>query len=289
MKHLNRRTYGRGMRRVTEDLAFQRHLFVNVVFLGEPGVGDRGWVLIDAGLSFSAGRIMRGAAGRFGRGARPAAILLTHGHFDHVGAVRELAERWDAPVFAHTLELPHLTGRLQYLPPEPRVGRGAMALLSPLYPRGPIDLGARVHALPADGTIPFMPGWRAVHTPGHTAGHIALFREADGVLISGDAFVSTKAESMLAAVTQRRAINGPPAYFTPDWVSARRSVETLARLEPAIATTGHGRALGGAELVDGLYELARDFGRRAVPRHGRYAPRGRAMVPRELAHADGMR
>lgn len=289
MQQLNGRTRGRGMRSVTEDLAFQRHLFVNVLFLGEPQVGDRGWILIDSGLPFSAGRIMRGAAGRFGMGARPAAIVLTHGHFDHVGAVRELAERWDAPVFAHALELPHLTGRLRYLPPEPRVGRGAMALLSPLYPRGPIDLGARVRPLPADGTIPFMPGWRAIHTPGHTAGHIALFREADRVLVSGDAVVSTKAESMLSAITQRRAIHGPPAYFTPDWVSARRSVETLARLEPSIAATGHGRALAGAELVEGLYELARNFGRRAVPTRGRYALHGPTRSPGELAHAGGRR
>ena len=42
-----------------------------------------------------------------------------------------------------------------------------------------------------------MPGWRWVHTPGHTAGHVSLFRDADRTLIAGDAFVTTKQESAL--------------------------------------------------------------------------------------------
>jgi glyoxylase-like metal-dependent hydrolase (beta-lactamase superfamily II) len=243
-----------------------------VIFSGPPGGGDRSWVLIDTGLFFSARRIVRGAARRFGPGARPAAIVLTHGHFDHAGAVRRLAERWDAPVYAHQLELPHITGAARYLPPNPRAGGGLMALLSPFYPRGPVDVGHRARVLPADGSIPGMPGWRWVHTPGHTAGHVALFREADRVLVAGDAFVTTKQESLLAVMTQRRELHGPPAYFTPDWRSARQSVETLAELEPARVISGHGRALYGAGMREELHRLARDFGRRGVPRHGRYAP-----------------
>ena len=66
----------------------------------------------------------------FGHGNRPAAILLTHGHFDHVGALKTLAEEWDVPVYAHTLELPYLTGRSSYPPPDPSVGGGAMAAMS---------------------------------------------------------------------------------------------------------------------------------------------------------------
>jgi len=275
---VNAPTRGSGMRLVAGDLAYQRHLLVNVIFCGPPGGGDRSWVLIDAGLFFSARRIVRGAERRFGPGARPAAIVLTHGHFDHVGALRRLAERWDAPVYAHQLELPHITGEARYLPPNPRAGGGLMALLSPSYPRGPVDVGHRARMLPADGSIPGMPGWRWVHTPGHTAGHVALFREADRVLVAGDAFVTTKQESFLAVMTQRRELHGPPAYFTPDWRSARQSVETLAELEPARVISGHGRALHGAGMREELHRLARDFGRRAVPRRGRYAPGARVQL-----------
>jgi glyoxylase-like metal-dependent hydrolase (beta-lactamase superfamily II) len=115
-----------------------------------------------------------------------------------------------------------------------------------------------------------MPGWRAIHTPGHSPGHISLYREADGLLIAGDAFVTTKQESAIGALLKPQVVHRPPAYFTPDWQSARRSVETLAALHPAIAATGHGVPMQGAELDQQLQALARDFDHLAVPRHGRY-------------------
>src|SRR4051794_3070678 len=64
------------------------------------------------------------AADRFSRRARPSAIILTHGHFDHVGALEHLAEHWDAPVYAHELEMPNLDGRASYPPADPTVGGG---------------------------------------------------------------------------------------------------------------------------------------------------------------------
>jgi glyoxylase-like metal-dependent hydrolase (beta-lactamase superfamily II) len=173
-------------------------------------------------------------------------------------------------VYAHALELPYLTGRSSYPPPDPTVGGGLMARLAGLYPRKPIDLGARVQALPEDGTVPSMPGWRWIHTPGHTAGHVSLFRESDRALIAGDAFVTTKQESALAVLTQRREIHGPPAYFTTDWPAARASVERLAALEPSLAVTGHGQSMRGEELREGLHRLAEEFDRLAVPDDGRY-------------------
>src|SRR3954454_7212314 len=162
-------------RPVTNDLAYLRAVMVNVYFSGLFGAGDRDWVLIDAGLPGTAHSIADAAARRFGPGARPSAILLTHGHFDHVGALEELAGAWDAPVFAHKLELPYLTGRSPYPPPDPTVGGGVMAAMSWLYPRGSIDVSEGVQPLPGDGSVPGIPGWRWVHTPGHSAGHVSLF------------------------------------------------------------------------------------------------------------------
>jgi len=255
---------------VTDDLAYICTTMVNLYFVGPPGAGDRGWVLVDTGLAGSTERIVSAAANRFGPNSRPAAIILTHGHFDHVGAVRPLAELWDAPVYAHRMELPYLDGRSPYPPPDPTVGGGMMAALSFLYPRGPIDLGDRLHALPEDGSVPGLPGWRWVFTPGHSPGHVSLFRDEDRCLIAGDAFVTTQQESALAVMTQATGVHGPPAYFTPDWEASRTSVERLADLRPAIAATGHGLPLHGAEFQGALDELARNFSAIAVPPHGRY-------------------
>ena len=101
-------------------------------------------------------------------GARPAAIVMTHGHFDHVGALASLAERWDVPIYAHPLELPYLDGRSSYPRPDPSVGGGMMSAMSRFYPRGPVDVGRWLRTLPEDGAVPGMPGWRWIHTPGHT-------------------------------------------------------------------------------------------------------------------------
>ncbi|MFN2567804.1 MAG: MBL fold metallo-hydrolase [Gemmatimonadaceae bacterium] len=265
------RPSGRGKTfRVTDSVAGLRIGIVNVYFYGAPGAGDGRWVLIDAGLHGSDDRIVHAAEELYGEGTRPGAIVLTHGHFDHVGALRDLALLWDVPIYAHELELPYLDGRSAYPPPDPTVGGGAMAALSRLYPRGPIDVREWLRTLPADGAVPGMPGWRWIHTPGHTPGHVSLYQAGDSTLVAGDAFVTTKQESMLAALTQRPELHGPPMYYTTDWEAARESVRRLSALEPDVAATGHGRPLRGPLMREALRTLAQDFDTLAVPRHGRY-------------------
>jgi len=257
------------IREVAPDLAYRRLGIVNVAFYGRPGAGDRQWVLIDAGV-FGTMRLITGAAEeRFGKGARPAAIILTHGHFDHVGVLEDLVELWDAPVYAHDLERPYLDGSTSYPPPDPSVG-GLMARLSPLYPRAPVNVSRWLGTLPADGSVPEMPGWRWLHTPGHCPGHVSLWREADRTIIAGDAFITTDQESAYAVTMQKPEMHGPPQYFTIDWQASRASVEKLAKLEPEIAVTGHGPATRGPEMRAALHDLARDFDRIAVPEKGRY-------------------
>jgi glyoxylase-like metal-dependent hydrolase (beta-lactamase superfamily II) len=255
---------------VVDDLAYLRTGIVNVCLYGRPGATNGSWVLIDAGLPGMAARIARGAQEWIGPWARPAAIVLTHGHFDHVGSLETLAEQWDVPIYAHRLEHPYLDGRSAYPPPDPTVGGGAMALLSRFYPRGPINVGDRLRSLPDDGSVPGMPGWRWIHTPGHTPGHVSFFRDTDRTLIAGDAFVTTKQESALAVLTQRPELHGPPAYYTQDWQAARQSVERLSALRPVRVITGHGPPLEGEWVVDALDDLARNFERLAVPEQGRY-------------------
>lgn len=281
-KELERTAYpsAGAARDLTADLAYLRTAIVNLFFWGPRHAGDRGWVLVDTGMPGFGPKIVQVAEERFGKGARPRAIILTHGHFDHRGSIHELAETWDCVVYAHPMEMPYLTGDSAYPPPDPTVPGGAMARLSFMYPRQPIDLGGRVRPLPADGSVPGMPGWRWIHTPGHTAGHVALFRDADRTLIAGDAFVTTRQEALTYVLEQTPEVNGPPAYYTPDWISAERSVRLLAALEPEIAATGHGIPLGGPQLRDELRALAADFRARAVPKHGRYVDQPAVMDER---------
>ncbi|WP_026236435.1 MBL fold metallo-hydrolase [Pontibacter roseus] len=241
-------------------------IFVNLFFISEP---DGSWALLDTGVYGSAEKI-RGAAEELFGNIRPRAILLTHGHFDHVGAVKELAQEWSVPVYAHPLELPYLTGKSSYPPPDPSVGGGGMAYMSFLYPKKPIDITNSVELLPPDGSVPGLPSWRWLHTPGHTAGHVSFFREHDRVLLAGDAFVTRHGESVMAVITQKREVHGPPAYYTSDWGSAHHSVEKLLELNPRVAATGHGMPMQGDELLWQLDNLVKDFWTKAVPSHGRY-------------------
>jgi glyoxylase-like metal-dependent hydrolase (beta-lactamase superfamily II) len=238
--------------------------FVNVFGVAHE---DGSWTLIDAAIPFSAGRIKSWAERTYGR--PPNAIVLTHGHFDHVSAAPDLAEEWNVPVYAHRLEFPFLTGESEYPAPDWKAGGGVMPLLSPMLPRGPFDLRARLRALPSEGetlALVEMPGWTLIHTPGHTPGHVSFFRESDRTLLVGDAFCTTPQESFFAAnVTRPPELHGPPAYFTSDWSAARASVRKLAGLQPRTVAPGHGKPLSGAEVASSLQVLAARFDEVAIP------------------------
>lgn len=245
-----------------------RDLFVNLYIVRNPD--DENWVLIDAGLKTAARKIKKLVSDLFGPHSRPAAILLTHGHFDHVGSLKELAKEWNVPVYAHHLEAPYLTDKSDYPPPDPSVGGGLMADLSWLYPKSPINIENRLQLLPPDDSVPFLPGWKAIHTPGHAPGHVSFFREQDKLLIAGDAIVTTKQESAWYVLLQKLFLSGPPKYFTYDWKASGDSVKRLADLNPSIIATGHGKPMAGSRMQQKLHELADHFHELAVPKQGRY-------------------
>ena len=259
---------GEGVLEVLPDVAYERLLLVNVAYVGVAGSPD--WVLIDAGLPGMSGRIVAAAESRFGAGAKPRAIVMTHAHFDHAGSLETLAARWDVPIYAHPLELPYLDGGASYPPPDTSVGGGVMSLSAGLFPRSPVNVSNWLVPLPDDGSVPPLPGWRWLHTPGHSVGHVSLWREGDRTLLAGDAFITTAQESAYAVATQAAEMHGPPMYFTQDWAAAKASVERLATLEPEVAITGHGRAMHGAEMRAALHTLAREFDSVARPRDPKY-------------------
>jgi glyoxylase-like metal-dependent hydrolase (beta-lactamase superfamily II) len=163
-------------------------------------------------------------------------------------------------------ETPFLDGSSDYPPPDPTVG-GFMAQLPRFFPHSGIDLGIHLRTLPEEGSVPGLPDWRWVYTPGHTSGHISLFREGDRTLIAGDAIITVNQENPVKLMSQIREFRNPPRYLTQDWGEARRSVEKLAALEPYVVAAGHGLPVAGDWVAGEMKRFAANF---TPPSHGRY-------------------
>ena len=251
--------------RIAPDVGWLPISFVNVYFVGRPGGA---WTLIDAGLPGRTNQILEAAEARFGAGARPEAIVLTHGHFDHAGSALPLAEYWDVPVYAPRLEMPYLTGKSDYPPADPTVG-GAIAFLSRFMPTRARNLKGRMRELqPTE--VPGAVGWEWLATPGHSPGHVSFFRPSDRVLLAGDAFATMNMDSWSGLVTGKQSLSRAGAPFNTDWEATRLSVKELAKLRPNVAGCGHGIPRRDADLPARLERFAERF---RPPRSGRYVRR----------------
>jgi glyoxylase-like metal-dependent hydrolase (beta-lactamase superfamily II) len=253
---------------VRNDVYYYTNQIVNVIMIGKPGSKD--WVLVDAGMPKSGPEIQKVAEKRFGKGNKPAAIILTHGHFDHVGGIVHLINEWNSPVYAHHLETLYLTGEKKYPEPDSTVEGGLLAKISSVYPHEPINIKCALQEFPEGGEVPQLPDWKWIHVPGHAPGQIALFRESDRTLIAADAFVTVKQDSFYKVLVQKTEVNGPPVYLTTNWERSHESVQKLEALKPEVAITGHGAAVEGEELSEGLEKLSKNFRELAIPTHGKW-------------------
>jgi glyoxylase-like metal-dependent hydrolase (beta-lactamase superfamily II) len=181
-----------------------------------------GDVLVDAMTRLDARRILRAVAGR-----KLAAHVVTHAHPDHVGATHAVASRLGIPVWAHADDRADVedTSLIEQRQPSAPINR--------LFARVMLGPGHPVARELAEGDE--VAGFRVLHVPGHSAGHIALWRESDGVLILGD--VLNNQHPLLGFP---RGLRLPLRTFTPDPARNRESARRLGTLDVRTALFGHG-------------------------------------------------
>jgi glyoxylase-like metal-dependent hydrolase (beta-lactamase superfamily II) len=129
------------------------------------------------------------------------AILLTHTHFDHVGAVAPVARATGAPVYCPVIEVPVLTDVMRWTPP----GFGPFESWDPEHT---LEGGERLNLAGLDIEVFFTPG----HSPGH------LTYAVPGALLSGDV--------LFQGSVGRVDLPGG------DWATLERSIEQLLRARP---------------------------------------------------------
>ncbi|SDQ89663.1 MBL fold metallo-hydrolase [Microbacterium sp. cf332] len=204
---------------------------------------DNGLVLIDAGLPRTWPLLERTLASLGARASDIDALLLTHGHFDHVGMCERLVEEHrlvprvhpgDAELVRHPYRYAHENARLPY----PFRYPGAVPILGRVVVAGALGVtGVRADPTIFDGDmIPLAGGIVAIATPGHTGGHCAFLLEARGILLTGDALVT------LDPYTGRTGPRVVARAATARSDDALRSLSLLAETEASLVLPGHGEA-----------------------------------------------
>jgi glyoxylase-like metal-dependent hydrolase (beta-lactamase superfamily II) len=225
------------------------------------------WVLVDAASANCGRLIQKTAESLFGVNTRPTSILLTHDHPDHAGAALELTHMWGCPVYLHPDELPlavirELSVIKKYANP---MDRWIILPILRLMPRRRVDallskdsLKEVAQAFDPAATVPGLPDWECIPTPGHSPGHIAFFRTGDRVLITGDALATVDLNSFRGFLSwslrrNRQRVSDSPWYSTWNRQAARNSVAVLAKLEPRVLAPGHGIPMMGKGIAQELH------------------------------------
>jgi glyoxylase-like metal-dependent hydrolase (beta-lactamase superfamily II) len=219
---------------------------------------DGGLTVVDAGVPRSWDSFRAALRDLRRRPDDVEALVLTHGHFDHLGFAERARAELGIPVFVHENDVPltrhprqyaHERARSWYLATQVRALPIAAALVrhGAWWPK-PVQEVRRY----SSGELPVPGSPRVVFTPGHTLGHCALHFPDRGIVIAGDAVVTL---NPYTGATGPQIVSGAA---TADSERALASLDALAETRAPTVLVGHGEPwTHGAERIA---ELARERG-----------------------------
>lgn len=181
-----------------------------------------GSTLIDAGIRGSGPQLLQALNQH-----KITTHVLTHAHADHQGASAHICQTLGIPLWCGEAD--------RHAAETGQVGGSAANQKSPITrlvvqmwagPGHPVSRGLKEGDTVEDFVV--------LHTPGHTPGHISLWRERDGVLIAGDVV------NNMSLLTTLPGIHEPPTIFTAEVATNQHSIRKIAALRPKILAAGHG-------------------------------------------------
>ena len=186
-------------------------------------------LLADTGYPLTAEAVLSAMRGAGCDPETLAVIALTHQDIDHVGCAKDILARCPgAAVLCHEAEAPYIRGERTPVKYEslPEDHEFRLAYARRVLPS--------VRTVKDGERLPFPSEIVAVHTPGHTPGHICLYLPEARALIAGDALNMDGG-----------ALTGPNPVYTKDMVEAYQSLEKIRALAIDRVYTYHGGVFEG--------------------------------------------